>query len=241
MTVAISRRDRLREETVREIKAVARRQLVEEGPGAIALRGIAREMGMTAPGLYRYYSSLEELIASLTVDLYDDLVAGMESARDVVPLDDVMGRLLAVSRAFRTWSVGHPPEFGLIFGQPITALSMPPEGPAAKAAARFGGIFREIFGQLWSSGLLRVPAEDELDPLMRRQLAAYAKRIGGPLPPEAYYVFAACWVRVYGVVAMEVFGKLRWVFEESAALFETELRQLARFLGVSESYRPPTS
>src|SRR4051812_45420197 len=50
---APSRRDRARVETVQEIKDTARRVLVEHGPDGLALRAIAREMGMTAPGLYR--------------------------------------------------------------------------------------------------------------------------------------------------------------------------------------------
>ena len=56
-----SRRERVRAATVDEIKAVALRLLVEEGPEAMTLRAIAREMGMTAPGLYRYFPSHEDL------------------------------------------------------------------------------------------------------------------------------------------------------------------------------------
>jgi len=56
---ALSRRDRLRAATVQEIKQTARRLLVSQGPDAVTLRAIAREMGMTAPGLYRYFSSHE--------------------------------------------------------------------------------------------------------------------------------------------------------------------------------------
>ena len=57
-----TRRDRVRAETVREIKQTARRVLVEQGPNGLALRAVAREMGMTAPALYRYFTSREHLI-----------------------------------------------------------------------------------------------------------------------------------------------------------------------------------
>ena len=56
------RRDRMRAATMEEITATARRLLVEQGPEAASLRAIAREMGMTAPGLYRYYSSRDVLL-----------------------------------------------------------------------------------------------------------------------------------------------------------------------------------
>ena len=46
-----------REQAVRtsaEILQAARQALVTEGPEGITVRAIARELGMTAPALYRY-------------------------------------------------------------------------------------------------------------------------------------------------------------------------------------------
>ena len=62
MVQAVSRRDRVRAATTGEIKETARQILVAEGPGAVSLREIAREMGMTAPALYRYFGSHEDLL-----------------------------------------------------------------------------------------------------------------------------------------------------------------------------------
>ncbi len=233
---ALSRRDRLREETVAQIKDVARRQLVAHGPAGIALRAIAREMGMTAPGLYRYYPSLQDLVTMLTVDCYAELTTEMERARDALPPDDRPGRLLAVSRAFRVWSVAHPAEFGLIFGAPVPGFDRAPEGPVEEAADAFGQVFRDVFVQLWLSRPFPVPDVAELDP----RLPAELQRItAGPLGPGELYVFVACWVRLYGAVAMEVFGQLKWAVEEGEALFETELRQLSRLLDMADDYRAP--
>ena len=47
----LSRRERVRQATVEEIKAVARAQMAAEGTAGVTLRAIAREMGMTAPAL----------------------------------------------------------------------------------------------------------------------------------------------------------------------------------------------
>ncbi|MGZ4786784.1 MAG: TetR/AcrR family transcriptional regulator, partial [Acidimicrobiales bacterium] len=41
-------RERARAELTSEIKAVARRQLAEEGAGALSLRAVARELGMVS-------------------------------------------------------------------------------------------------------------------------------------------------------------------------------------------------
>lgn len=241
LMAAASRRDRHREDTISEIKQIARRQLAKEGPAGIALRAIAREMGMTAPGLYRYYASLDELITALIIDCYDEVVTAMEQARDGLPAEALGRRLHAASRAFRTWSVAHPAEFGLIFGAPLPGYARPPEGPLEEAGARFGGVFRDLFVQLWTRRPFPVPQESSIDPRLVAQLEKYAERTGARLPRTAMYIFVACWVRIYGVVAMEVFGRIRWALEEGGALFETELRQLAELLGISDEYEPPAA
>ena len=68
--VALMTRERLRAATIQEIKATARRLLVTQGPHSVTLRAIAREMGMTAPGLYRYFPSHEDLWQDLCHDTY---------------------------------------------------------------------------------------------------------------------------------------------------------------------------
>ncbi len=240
MVAATPRRDRHREETINEIKQIARRQLAEDGPAGISLRGIAREMGMTAPGLYRYYASLDELITALIVDCYDEVVSAIEQARDVLPAENLGGRLHEASRAFRTWSVEHPVEFGLIFGAPLPGYAQPPQGPLEEAGARFAGVFRDLFTLMWARRPFPVPDGATIDPRLMEQLAAYAARTGARLPPTAVYVFLACWVRIYGAVAMEVFGRIKWAVEDGGALFETELGQLSGLLGITHEHVSPS-
>ena len=80
-----SRRDRMRAATVQEITATARRILVEQGPDAVTLRAIAREMGMTAPGLYRYFDSHAGLLRHVVGDVFGDLTADLHKALATVP------------------------------------------------------------------------------------------------------------------------------------------------------------
>jgi AcrR family transcriptional regulator len=67
------RSQRRHELTRAEIKAVARAHLVRSGPAGISLRAIARDMGITAPALYRYYPALDSLILELCTDLHVEL------------------------------------------------------------------------------------------------------------------------------------------------------------------------
>src|SRR5215213_5276949 len=124
----LSRRDRARAETLREIKDTARRVLVEQGVDGLALRAVAREMGVTAPALYRYFTSREDLVEHVVADLYDELTDVLEAARDAESPELPGARILAVSRAFRTWATTHPAEFGLLFGSPAQSVGIDENG-----------------------------------------------------------------------------------------------------------------
>src|SRR5436305_6378433 len=78
--VSPSRRDRLRAATIEEIVQTARRILVKDGPEAVSLRAIARGMGMTAPGLYRYFGNHEELVRHLCAGIFTELGADIHLA-----------------------------------------------------------------------------------------------------------------------------------------------------------------
>src|SRR6266851_7983869 len=99
MIEAPSRRDRVRAATTQEIKQTARRLLVSQGSEAVSLRAIARAMGMTAPALYRYFDSHEELIRHVVADIFTELadelhVAIKAAGRDLA----ATGRTAAADR-----------------------------------------------------------------------------------------------------------------------------------------------
>jgi AcrR family transcriptional regulator len=45
----VSRRERVRQATLAEIRAAARRLLIEQGSQAVTINAVAREMGMSGP------------------------------------------------------------------------------------------------------------------------------------------------------------------------------------------------
>ncbi len=80
MPETLSRRDRVRAETTVEIKQTARKILIEQGHEAVTLRAIARDMGMTAPALYRYFGSHEDLLQNVCGDIFGELADEIEAA-----------------------------------------------------------------------------------------------------------------------------------------------------------------
>jgi AcrR family transcriptional regulator len=241
-----SRRDRIRAATVQEIKDTARAILVAEGAPGITLRAIAREMGMSAPALYRYFESREVLLQDLIADLYGEVTGVMEAARDAEPADDVPARIMAVSRAFRAWAIAHRPEFGLVFGSPVGGpeSACPPtdvDVEASEAGRRFGGVFGGLVAQIYLAKPFPIPADDQIDPALRAQLAEFGRTLPVPLPDGVAQVFLSCWIRLYGIVSMEVFGHLGFALDDVEPMFEAELRGLSGLLGVAEHYRPPAT
>lgn len=245
-----SRRERVRAATVDEIKAVALRLLVDEGPEAMTLRAIAREMGMTAPGLYRYFPSHDDLHKALVADTYDRLAAALVVARDGArqvkeseprmagkPL--VAVELVCASKAFRDWAAAHPREFSLVFGTPVPSLVHSDDDPAHAAGMRFGAVFIEIFLRLWAEHPFAVPADDTLPEALTEQLVAYRADLAGlfgdaaaDLPLGAIVVFLESWVNLYGLVAMDVFNHLHFCLTDSEPFFETSLMAIGRRLGI---------
>jgi AcrR family transcriptional regulator len=237
----LSRRDRVRADTVREIKETARRVLVDQGVDGLALRAVAREMGMTAPALYRYFDSREDLVENVVADLYDELVAVLQAARDDADPTRPGPQLIAASRAFRTWAITHHAEFGLLFGSagegvlPADARVYG-ERPAQLAAARFGGVFAELVARVHFEQGFPVPADDELEPALQVQLQEWCTKLPVALPLGVMSVFLSCWIRLYGMVCMEIFGHLKFALHDAEPLFEAELRALAEMLGVADAY-----
>jgi AcrR family transcriptional regulator len=217
------RRERLRRATVEEIKAVARAQMAAEGSAAVTLRAIAREMGMTASALYRYFGSREELVTALITDAYDALADAMEAAVDAVPAGRHRDRMLAAFGAFRAWALEHPTEFALIFGSPIPGYVAPEE--TRPAGLRYTDLLTRLLAEAYAGGALdparvdlRVPAT------LRRQVEAFQRRRGSAELPAPVLAFGlSAWTRLHGLVTLEVFGHLEPVLGDGTALFGQEM------------------
>jgi AcrR family transcriptional regulator len=234
----------VRAATSQEIISTARRLLVSEGSAAITLRAIAREMGMTAPALYRYFPSYQTLIHHVVADIFNELSdyveAGVEQAAAAAHGPDlgqpdgttVEVGLITACQAFRRWAIAHPAEFGMIFGTPLPGVDLYHEDPLMECGMRFGGIFMALFVELWRIKPFAVPDDDEIAPEFRDQLARYGEQLGTDLPMGVLQTFLRCWVSLYGMVTLEVFGHMRFALDNPAQMFELMLTDVAGLIGL---------
>jgi AcrR family transcriptional regulator len=192
-----TRRERQRAATYDEIVTVARQLLGK--PEALSLRAIAAEMGLTAPALYRYVDSYQELLMLVARSIFEDVVSAMTRARDRYADDDPAAQTIAASVAFRAWALAHPEEFALIFAS--ATIARPAEGPdaagtsagatstttsrdatietsgttrpmdlTAEGGEGFGKFFADIFRRLWDRYTFDLPADEDLDPALLQLL-----------------------------------------------------------------------
>jgi AcrR family transcriptional regulator len=234
-----TRRERLRLATVDEIKTVARAQMAAEGTASVTLRAIAREMGLTPSALYRYFGSRDELVTALVTDAYDALADAMEGAVAEAAAGGHAERLLAAFVAFRRWGLEQPTEFALIFGSPIPGYQAPET--TRPAGERYTGLLLRLLAEAHGAGALRLGHADVRVPAaLERQLVAFRARQGvGDLPVPVLAFALSAWVRLHGVVALEVFGHLRPAVGDGAPLFEQEVEAILRQGGLRPRRAPP--
>jgi AcrR family transcriptional regulator len=239
-----TRRDRLRRQTLRELKQAALDEVREHGAVALSLRSVARRMGMSPAGLYRYVDSREDLLTLLIAEGYEDLGHHLEVAlgepADAAPVADrpapmpplvarapadVADRLRAVALAYRHWAITHPNEFGLLFGDPIPGYEAPAGGPTVEGMGRVGRALATPVLEAWQTGRLRTHPALADDDLAAR-LAPMAAVADG-LPGEVHARLLLTWGRLHGQVSLEVFGHHHWLFPDGCApLFEAEVAVL---------------
>ena len=229
MTQSTSRRERARLSTLAEIHAAARKLLNEQGSAAVTINAVAREVGMSGPALYHYYRGHEDLVGAVTADFYAELAETMRAATGSGH------RLLTMCRAMRNWAMRNRAEFGWMFATPVSNRA--PESPRQAAGESFEQVFAAEVASLWTDAGFPTPDLADLSPTHRAQLEAYSASTGGALPPAAMHVFLSCWIRLYGLLCMEVLNQLDFAYTDLEPVFEECLAELSTKLGIT--YEPP--
>jgi AcrR family transcriptional regulator len=230
-----SRRERLRETTYQEIKDLARKQMYEGGGvAAVSLRGVAGSMGMTAPAIYRYFPTRDDLITALIVDAYtsigDAIIEAVSKQRD----ENYGNRFYLAAMAYRDWALSHPAEFDLIFGRPLPGYQAPAEVTVPLVQRAFS-TFLVILQQAWEQGLLKLP-EIYTNPSSELQdyLQDWLKRTGDALAAPVVHFGLAKWGQMHGTVGLELNGQLHPMMGEGVtALYQTEIRGLLESAGLT--------
>jgi AcrR family transcriptional regulator len=229
-----TRREKQREATYDEITR-ASRELMAEG-SELSLRAVAGRMGMTAPALYRYVGSYQELVDIVAFEIDKAATETFAAAADRLPEDDYAGRLVASVTEFRMWALGNPREFTLAFANPIAdAQCLRRE---MLTISNSGHLMTGQMRALWDHNHHPIPALDELPPAVRESVM-------DPLIPAKVddlaledrglvWLYQQGWTTLYGVVALEVFGHMDPRIIESGEMFVHVVREFGPKIGLAD-------
>jgi AcrR family transcriptional regulator len=233
-----TRRERLFAATQAELSHAARELLVEGGTEAVTVRAVAERVGMTAPAIYRYFDSREALLARVCVDLYAELGQHLYAVRDSVPGESVADRLCRTARAFRLWALDHTPEFGLLFGAPIPGVVVDAdEKHETMAGQSFALVWLELFGEIEREGT-GMRWNRPVPKGVAAQIDNFTCGAGIEIDTTAAMLYVYCWQSLYGGVATEVFGHMKWAVDDAEEFFEGRLAELLVRLGLEDPNSP---
>jgi AcrR family transcriptional regulator len=215
--------------TSARIVTAARELLVRHGE--VTLRAVARQLGMTAPALYRYAPSRQELVRTVAIAIDADVATRIKAAANAQAADDPAARLIAAEVEFRAWALENRQEFRLVFTT-IEVDSLDEMTGSASTGTVFSGLLLE----LWAKRQLPIPQLDELDPDLAHILRDRRVPPGlGGVPDELrglLWALERTWSRLYAGITLEVFGHVDPRIVEEGHLFREIIDDQARPLGL---------
>ena len=229
-----TRRERLRAQTLAEIREHALAQVAQGGPEALSLNAIARAMRMSGPALYRYFASREDLLVALVAESYDDLADTVEAAFERAPAGPPSqgGRLRAVTAAYRGWALTHPHRYRLVFASSYGSGLLEPDRVLPAATRTMNAIsaaVAELNGSPQDDAPPHTspPASSPPRPLAEQLQRWQQSRVGAAVSPvTTLHLSVVSWTRLHGLVSLEIEGVFVSMGLDPDLLFDAEVEQL---------------
>ncbi|MBT3314710.1 MAG: TetR/AcrR family transcriptional regulator [Anaerolineae bacterium] len=212
------------------IKEVARSQMIENGSASLSLRAIARALKITAPAIYNYFPSRDDLVTALIVDAYNSLGDALRLSQASLQKASDGERVFASARAYRNWALAHPEEYNLIFGTPIPNYHAPMEitGPAAAGNM---SVLIGVLHNAWQDGVLKTEGVLRSTPNM---IQAWINKFGYEGDPVVVQFAMASWSQIHGMLSLEINGHFAAVPDDVDVddFFEVEIRAMLTRMGL---------
>ena len=212
-------RKRFRAQIRDEIKQAALRQLATSGPAGVSVNAIGKELGVSGPALYRYFSSRDELLTELVIDAYHDLAAALREAIRKTPGQPARRRFEAFARTYRGWAIAQPHRYRLLFGPPLPGYDAHAERLIEAAQASMDLLIEA----LPNHSDARRPTKS-----LAAELTRWANARGAAVDPSTALRVILTWSRLHGFVSLEIAGNYASLSIDPDQLFEAELSRLAR-------------
>lgn len=212
----LSRRERLRIQTLDEIEQHAFELVDAGGAHAVSLADIAKTMGMSAPALYRYFPSRDALLASLVSAAYADLAHTLEQTEsDTAQLAPEV-RLRKITAAYRQWALERPKRYTMIFGERPDDIR---DTTAAITTINRG--MQVLLTAVVDLPHTRPPGSNQQLDAQLSQWAGDREQLDAP--PHDLHLALVLWTRLHGVVGLEIIGAFNDMHVDAGLLLDAEI------------------
>lgn len=212
------------------IKETAWSQIAREGAAALSLRAIARELNITAPAIYNYFPSRDDLVTALIVDAFTSLGDSQKDSIQSIPVSKPQTRLSTLGLAYRAWALTYPQRYQLIFGTPIPGYEAPADITLPAAAWALIPLI-ETLQELYQADKLRVENLAKLTPALKSMLGAwqeFVKESGMEDHIEVLYLAFVIWSRVHGLVTLELGHQAPSFITDPGEIFRREIETIQK-------------
>jgi AcrR family transcriptional regulator len=226
-----TRRERIRLSTIEEIKSTAWKQVAEQGAASLSLRAIAREMGMTAPGLYRYFKDRDALVTGLLIDAFDSFSVSLEEARDACAASDHLARFSSICKAYFQWGTENPQKYILLFGTPIPGYQF--AGEVGPSAQRSFLVLQGVIGEAYAAG--RIKGESSMPRLPASLKSQYnmLRKFGMPYTGVVTHLALSAWSTIHGITSLCLYGYFSgFLGGQVKSFLVIEIEKMIRTIGI---------
>jgi AcrR family transcriptional regulator len=210
-----------------EILATAWQQIAEEGASALSLRGIARQLSITAPAIYNYFPRRDDLVTELIIDAFLSFGDAQIAALQAIPTGDHTGRLRALGLAYRQWAVSYPQRYMLIFGAPIPGYAAPAER-TTPAAARALDVLVGVLADAHRAGRLALDPGLPLTPAVQEMMAAWQVSRAPGIDLRVLAMALSIWGWAHGLVMLEIGNQYPPFVASPGELYRYDLERIVR-------------
>ncbi|MFD2675342.1 TetR/AcrR family transcriptional regulator [Gulosibacter bifidus] len=213
-----------------DIVRVAQQHMCEVGPGALSMRAIARDLGVSVGALYRHVTDRDALLTELIVSAYAALD---QATRLDAAATEPRAQWHAMWQAARKWALEHPHEFDLIYGTPVIGYEAPQQ--TVDVAMQVPVRLLRLAAQ--GSGAIEHPLADSVPSAVATDLAEiqawYAAHDDGEVPaPGVIWLTIRAWTELIGTISFELHGHYVGSIRGGEAYLRTVADAYAERLGL---------
>lgn len=223
----LTRRQKLRQAAIDEIKTIAWDMLKQNKP--VTINHITREMGMTAPAFYSYFKNRDALMAELVIDSLNSFHRALAEIKNTD--SDIPRQIKDIFMGYRSWAITNPNAFGLFAGRSVYGFNSGHHEVSSLAVKGYG-IFFKLFDQAFANKLMSIPDSKSLPKSYWDQLNQIKIKLEIDTLPGVIHQVIQIIGLVHGLISLELSGRFTDLLNEGDIIFETQLVSVLSLMGL---------